>query len=176
MTREPTAQQQRNRAEQERLYGAPLGDLVRELGTVFGLPQGRLAGVLGISAPMLSQLASGHRVKLGNPAAVLRLQRLLELAPAVSEGRTTAQDALEGLSRDGSEPFLTRSTRATSRRTAEAVQQLFSAVAPAERYRLAAARLESELPEVAELLRVYGAGPLGAAEEHLGSVLGAERR
>ena len=72
-----------NRRQQAELYGRPLGEIVRELTAALHLSQGRLAEVLGMSAPMVSQLASGHRVKMGNPQAVARLQALIELAPMV---------------------------------------------------------------------------------------------
>ncbi len=66
---------------QRTLYGAPLSDLVGQVAAAFGLSQAGVARVLGLSAPMLSQLVSGHRVKIGNPAAVRRLQALLALVP-----------------------------------------------------------------------------------------------
>ncbi|KGN36885.1 hypothetical protein [Knoellia subterranea] len=65
--------------QQRALYGAPLSELGATVRTGLGLTQGRLAEVLGLSAPMLSQLLSGQRVKIGNPAVVHRLQRLLDL-------------------------------------------------------------------------------------------------
>ncbi|WP_300008883.1 helix-turn-helix domain-containing protein [Pseudonocardia sp.] len=76
-----------NRARQAELYGAPLGDRVRRLTTGLHITQARLARALGISAAMLSQLASGRRVKIGDPAVLARLllldQRCTELgAPA----------------------------------------------------------------------------------------------
>lgn len=66
--------------QQRTLYGAPLSDLVAEVTAALGLTQGRLAEVLGLSAPMLSQLLSGQRVKIGNPAVVHRLQSVLTLS------------------------------------------------------------------------------------------------
>ncbi len=68
------------REQQRELYGRPLGELVHQLTADLRITQGRLAGVLGVSAPMLSQLASGQRVKFGNPAVVGRLQGLIDLA------------------------------------------------------------------------------------------------
>ena len=66
--------------QQRALYGAPLSELGATVRTGLGLTQGKLAEALGLSAPMLSQLMSGQRVKIGNPAVVHRLQRLLDLA------------------------------------------------------------------------------------------------
>lgn len=66
--------------QQRALYGAPLGELVGQVRDRLGLTQTQVAEVLGLSAPMLSQLVSGHRVKIGNPAVVHRLQALLVLA------------------------------------------------------------------------------------------------
>ncbi len=69
---------------------------------------------------------------------------------------------------DAPTPFLTLSTRTTPRRGAELVQRLFRGAAPAEEYAAAADRLDDDHPDVAALLRTYGAGPLTAAEEHFG--------
>jgi predicted transcriptional regulator len=73
------------RAQQQELYGAPLGDLAGRVMVALGLSQGRLASALGLSAPMLSQLISAQRVKIGNPAVVHRLQALLHLAESVDQ-------------------------------------------------------------------------------------------
>lgn len=172
MNRVVTDQQRRNQAEQARLYGEPLGDLLRGLGSVLGLPQSRLAEVLGVSAPMLSQLATGHRVKIGNPAAVARLQRLMELAHEVRVGGLEPAAAVEQARADTPGPVLTQSTRVTPRRGAEAAQRLFGSVAAAEDYLAAAELLEASHPGVAELLRVYGAGTAEAAETHFGRSMG----
>lgn len=66
--------------QQRTLYGAPLSQLAGTVRSSLGLTQGRLADVLGLSAPMFSQLLSGQRIKIGNPAVVRRLQLLLDLA------------------------------------------------------------------------------------------------
>jgi transcriptional regulator with XRE-family HTH domain len=65
-----------NRRRQRELYGCPLGDRVRTLTGTLGITQARLARALGISPPMLSQLASARRVKIGDPAVLARLQLL----------------------------------------------------------------------------------------------------
>ncbi|EAP97459.1 putative DNA-binding protein [Janibacter sp. HTCC2649] len=78
--------------QQRALYGAPLADLGATVRGSLGLTQGRLAEALGLSAPMLSQLMSGQRVKIGNPAVVHRLQRLLDLA---REGHGLSPDEIE---------------------------------------------------------------------------------
>lgn len=67
-------------AKQRELYGEPLAVIAGRITGALGLTQGRLAEVLGLSAPMLSQLLSGHRVKIGNPLVVARLRGLTELA------------------------------------------------------------------------------------------------
>ncbi|WP_026405321.1 helix-turn-helix domain-containing protein [Actinomadura rifamycini] len=70
----------RNRALQVEWYGEPLGERVRRLLDRLGLSQSGLAGVLGLSAPMLSQLMSGQRAKISNPAVLHRLLAVEELA------------------------------------------------------------------------------------------------
>ncbi len=158
MSRPATAAQRRSQQEQARLYGAPLGALVAEVGDVLGLSQARTAALMGISAPMLSQLASGHRVKIGNPSAVLRLSQLVGGARDVSAGRASAEEILERLEDERADQVLTRSTQVSSRRGAAEMQHLLRSAATAEELLAASALLEADHPALAELLRVYGAG------------------
>lgn len=69
-----------NLAQQRVLYGEPLADIASRITATLGLTQARLASVLGVSAPMLSQLLSGRRAKIGNPVVLARLHALTELA------------------------------------------------------------------------------------------------
>src|SRR3954449_8617367 len=83
---------QRNLALQREWYGEPLGDRVRRLVVAFDISQAFLADVLGISAPMLSQVMSGRRAKIGNPSVLARLIMLERkvLTPEVASGRREA--------------------------------------------------------------------------------------
>lgn len=65
-----------NQSLQRELYGETLHDRLRPLMGAYGLSQRRLAEVLGVSAPMLSQLMSARRVKMGNPRAHERMVAL----------------------------------------------------------------------------------------------------
>lgn len=85
----------RARELQRNWYGEPLGALFRRLIDDLGLNQARLAGVLGLSAPMLSQLMSGQRAKIGNPAVVQRVQLLQDLAGQAADGSVSAAEATE---------------------------------------------------------------------------------
>ncbi|GAA1586980.1 hypothetical protein GCM10009804_48740 [Kribbella hippodromi] len=69
-----------NIQQQIELYGEPLGETVRRILAPLKLTQGGLAQVIGMSAPMLSQLVSAQRVKIGNPGVVSRLRAASELA------------------------------------------------------------------------------------------------
>jgi len=80
-------------AAQTEMYGEPLGQRIGRLLTRYQVSQARLASVLGLSPPMLSQLMSGQRAKISNPAVLGRLVRLEELAWEVSAG-PAARDAL----------------------------------------------------------------------------------
>jgi hypothetical protein len=71
---------EQNLHQQVELYGEPLGEVVRRVTAALGLTQGGLAQVIGLSAPMMSQLVSAQRVKIGNPAVVSRLRAVTELA------------------------------------------------------------------------------------------------
>lgn len=163
-----------NRQAQRELYGEPLGELLGGVAERLGLTQSRIAAVLGISAPMLSQLMSGQRVKIGNPAAAARLQELV----SVSANR-------DGLSRDQLNERLDQISSASDWVTSTAhrvaappvpaeapaapyrlVQDLFRDVASAADYLDAARALESAYPQIAELIAVYGAGRTADAREH----------
>ncbi|NMH96052.1 helix-turn-helix transcriptional regulator [Pseudonocardia acidicola] len=80
-TDRPAAQIAVNRERQRTLYGAPLGDRVHRLIGILGITQARLAGALGLSPAMLSQLVSGRRIKIGDPAVLARLMLLDERCP-----------------------------------------------------------------------------------------------
>lgn len=89
-----------NLQQQVELYGEPLGVTVRRVAPLLGLTQGALAHVIGLSAPMLSQLMSAQRVKIGNPAVVSRLRavaELAELAAADEIGRENIPEALDAI-------------------------------------------------------------------------------
>lgn len=69
-----------NQAQQREIYGRTLQELMGALTAVYRIPQRRLAEVLGVSAPMLSQLMLARRVKMGSPRAHERLVALLGAA------------------------------------------------------------------------------------------------
>ncbi|MGI8417102.1 MAG: DNA-binding protein [Nakamurella sp.] len=66
--------------EQLALYGEPLSARFQRLLTAYGIPQSRLATVIGLSAPMLSQLMNAQRVKISNSDVFARMVRLEEIA------------------------------------------------------------------------------------------------
>lgn len=158
-----------NRAAQRELYGEPLGEVVDRCRAVLGLTQARVAALLGISAPMLSQVMTGHRIKIGNPAAVQRLRVMLDVAEQVTQERLTVAEAIARVEAAGaSGDVLTGTTRGTSAaELAEQVQAVFRRTASAADYLDAAARVETDHPDIARLLRVYGAGRTDEAAAHL---------
>lgn len=130
------------RDQQRELYGAPLGEIARDLMGRLGLTQSRLAAALGLSAPMLSQLVSGQRVKIGNPAVLQRLQRLIELsneAPDLDPDAVTArietirdeQTTLTGASHDESAALRSLAATATADQLAQTARGAESAGASA---------------------------------------------
>lgn len=172
---EPTA---KARELQSQWYGEPLGNLFRRLIDDLGLNQARLATVLGLSAPMLSQLMSGQRAKIGNPAVVQRVQALQELAAEVARGEISAADAtrrMEEVRRSAGGSVLnsqaqTASSGTTSqtpvKRVVREIQALLRSVSDAADILDASAALASVHPELAEFLRVYGAGRTAEAVKH----------
>lgn len=160
----------RVREEQTALYGAPLGDLITQLTGVYGISRGRLATVLGLSAPMVSQLASGNRLKIGNPSAVQRMQRLLEVAPDVRAGALAADEAITQIEAEQPGAVLTRSTQRLRRQGALDVQLVLRWAASAQELGAAADALQADFPAVAEVLRIYGAGRSADAVTHFARI------
>ncbi|WEH40742.1 helix-turn-helix domain-containing protein [Streptomyces sp. NBC_01218] len=166
----------RARELQRSWYGEPLGALFRRLIDDLGLNQARLAAALGLSAPMLSQLMSGQRAKIGNPAVVQRVQALQELAVQVADGSVSAGEATDRMdqikkSQGGSVLSSTGQTTTsgqapTVRRVVREIQSLLRSVSAAGDIIEAADSLAPTHPELAEFLRVYGAGRTADAVAH----------
>ncbi|MFE9257357.1 helix-turn-helix domain-containing protein [Streptomyces sp. NPDC006879] len=166
----------RARELQRSWYGEPLGALFRRLIDDLGLNQARLAAVLGLSAPMLSQLMSGQRAKIGNPAVVQRVQALQELASQVADGSISAAEAtgrMDEIKRTQGGSVLSNTTQSSSssgaptvRRVVREIQSLLRSVAAAGDIIEAADSLAPSHPELAEFLRVYGAGRTADAVAH----------
>lgn len=130
---------EKNRRRQRELYGQPLQDRLRALMTLYGISQRRLAEVLGVSAPMLSQLMSARRVKMGNPRSHERMIALEQRAatqgpaPLSSEAAAaiTAEIAAEELS-DTTGLRVLHGADATSLTTEDLVQALRAHVGAGE--------------------------------------------
>lgn len=157
----------RNLKRQLEWYGEPLGDRFRRLLDHLELSQAQLAGVLGLSAPMLSQLMSGQRAKISNPAV---LSRLLQLEAAANEPTWDSLSPAEQVRRLEEIRGTQRSTLtvdqgretppgpATPSDPVIAIQSLLRDVASASDLQGAADLLDDRYPELAEALRVLGAG------------------
>ncbi|MEN3582805.1 DNA-binding protein [Streptomyces sp. ZYX-F-203] len=166
----------RARELQRSWYGEPLGTLFRRLIDDLGLNQARLAAVLGLSAPMLSQLMSGQRAKIGNPAVVQRVQLLQDLAGQAADGSVSAAEAaelMERIRKSQGGSVLANTTQTTSgsgvptvKRVVREIQSLLRSVSAAGDILDAADSLARTHPEVAEFLRVYGAGRTAEAVAH----------
>ncbi|MBZ4020786.1 MULTISPECIES: helix-turn-helix domain-containing protein [Streptomyces] len=165
----------RARELQRSWYGEPLGALFRRLIDDLGLNQARLAAVLGLSAPMLSQLMSGQRAKIGNPAVVQRVQALQELSSQVADGSVSAAEAtdrMDEIKKTAGGSVLNNTTQTattgatTVRRVVREIQSLLRSVAAAGDIIEAADSLSATHPELAEFLRVYGAGRTADAVAH----------
>ncbi|MFF2327549.1 MULTISPECIES: DNA-binding protein [unclassified Streptomyces] len=166
----------RARELQRTWYGEPLGALFRRLIDDLGLNQARLAAALGLSAPMLSQLMSGQRAKIGNPAVVQRVQALQELAGQVADGSVSAGEAtnrMEEIKKSQGGSVLTGTGQTshtggapTVRRVVREIQSLLRSVAAAGDIIDAADSLAPTHPELAEFLKVYGAGRTADAVAH----------
>lgn len=150
----------KNVALQREWYGEPLGDRVRRLVVAFDVSQGFLADVLGISAPMLSQVMSGRRAKIGNPAVLARLIMLERsvLTPSVAAGDPDAlRQALEDVR--ASRPAVTTDALPVEGGDEETVFTALRAVATADDLSQAAERLDGHHAELARLLRAAAEAP-----------------
>ena len=155
--------------EQRRLYGEPIGTLVRRVTAGLDLNQARVAQILGLSPPMLSQLVSGHRVKIGNPLALARLQRLLVLvedAPALPGD--VVQRRLEEIRTHHGTLSTSQFVHVTE--PTETIRRALRAVASGQELDRAAEVLAKVAPGLAELVRVYGTGTEADAARHFASI------
>lgn len=166
----------RNLAQQREWYGEPLGDRVRRLVVAFDVSQAHLADVLGVSPPMLSQLMSGRRAKIGNPAVLARMVMLERrvLTPEVASGDPAAiRDALIQV-RD-SRPTMGRDTLLVEEDTNHAAIRVLRGLAGADELTAAAVLLE-EFPALAGLLlRAAEPDPDGPDGARTGALPGTDR-
>jgi transcriptional regulator with XRE-family HTH domain len=160
----------RNLDLQVEWYGEFLRDRFRRLLDRLDLSQAQLAAILGLSAPMLSQLMSGQRAKISNPAV---LSRLLQLEAEVGERgwdnlpqeeqhrrllaiRAAQPSTLSVASGNTFEAPVTADRGAAD--PVAAIQSLLRDVASATELQGAAELLEPSYPDIAEALRVLGTG------------------
>ncbi|SNR51415.1 helix-turn-helix domain-containing protein [Actinomadura mexicana] len=178
----------RNRALQAEWYGEPLGERVRPLLGRLGMSQSGLAGVLGLSAPMLSQLMSGQRAKISNPAVLHRLMAVEDLVAGPGFDALTAAGIQARLEEIKAESAATTSgmrgavsgrvpagpvpagpeggAERAAAEPARLVQALLREVASAAEIEAAAGLVADRFPDLAEVLRVYGTGRTSEAEAH----------
>ena len=164
-----------NREAQRELYGEPLGETFRRMLATFSLTQAQLAAVLGLSAPMLSQLMAGHRVKIGNPAVLERVRGLEQLSSLESAVPMAPQEIAERLKAvSATTGHLTRpraQVLPSPGDPVEAVRGVLREVASGRDLRQAAALLQADLPELAEFLVIYGTGSAEQARQHYRDVI-----
>lgn len=161
-----------NRTAQRAAYGEPLNETFDRIRGAFGLNQAGLATILGISAPMLSQLNSAQRVKIGNPAVLSRVHQLNELVDQLAAGQVEPDQVPDRLEQiKNSKGSIGRTTQLMAEQASDAaivagMRNLLRAVASGAEIREAAESLEGTHPKLAEVLRIYGTGPAHPALEH----------
>lgn len=171
---------QRNLALQREWYGEPLGDRVRRLVRAFNISQATLADAIGISAPMLSQVMSGRRAKIGNPSVLAKLIMLERkvFVPDVAAGKPEAIKAALLDIRD-SRPTVGRDVLTVDGSSdANAAVAALRNILAAEDLIGAAELVDSDYPELADLLRRAGERPTAerpTGERPLGERPGTER-
>ncbi|MER5502267.1 MULTISPECIES: DNA-binding protein [unclassified Streptomyces] len=172
----------RNQELQRQWYGAPLGELCRDLCTLFAVTQSGLAEILGVSPAMLSLVMRAQRARIANPDAAARLSAVLRLAHDVRAGTVPAATARETLATirtsrtPGQDSLGTASLPPAPPRPAPApahgpaqvpdpdaqfalrLRDLLNSRAGAAEILAAAALLEPDHPGLADILRTCGAG------------------
>jgi predicted transcriptional regulator len=158
--------QSESRRRQQELYGASIGDVLDRVTSTLGLSQAAVARTIGVSAPMLSQLASGRRTTIGNPLAVQRLRALVQLSEEVASGLAHSQVAvrLEEIRQEGSTTLTGSAARTPTEPT---TAELLRAVASGQDLLRAADLLAGDHPALAELIRVHGTGSPADVRAHL---------
>ena len=160
-----------NRDRQRELYGAPLSDRVHRLTGSLGVTQARLAATLGVSPAMLSQLVSGRRVKIGDPAVLSRLMVLDERCargPVPAEEVPALLDQVQVARLRWSAPDLVPpaappavpAPRRVPPRPAPTADDALRGVSAPARLVAAAATLAPSFPEIAEVLRRAAGRPV----------------
>jgi predicted transcriptional regulator len=162
-------EQVQSRRRQEELYGAAIGDVLDRVTATLGLSQAAVARTIGVSAPMLSQLASGRRTTIGNPLAVQRLRALVELSEEVATGLAHSQVAVR-LEEIGQQDSTTLTGSAVRPAAEPTTAELLRAVASGQDLLRAADLLAADHPALAELLRVHGTGSADEVRAHLDSL------
>ena len=147
---------ERTVAAQVEVYGEPLAEIFARLTRGLGLSQAGLARVLGMSAPMLSQLGSGHRAKIGNPAVQRRLEETQLLLDQVTDGTVAGDRIPERLDQIRESTGAWTTTRHDLPRgaaDADSVSAALRQVAAPGELAAAAEVLDREHPGLAALLR-----------------------
>ncbi|MET1058325.1 MAG: threonine dehydratase, partial [Nocardioides sp.] len=80
------------RRQQVELYGESVDVLARKCEGLLGLGVTGLSDTIGLSVPMLTQLLTGERVRIGNPIAIARLTRLREFTDQLLSGEASRDD------------------------------------------------------------------------------------
>lgn len=172
----------RNRRQQAEWYGEPLGDRIRRLLDRLGLSQAALADILGLSGPMLSQLMSGQRAKISNPAVLSRLVAVETLATGPDFERLPAREVRQRLDaiRHDAAPTTPTIQLATAppappppTDAVTVIQALLREAASAAEIEAAAGLLDADFPDLARFLRIYGNGRTADARQHLTRTLGS---
>lgn len=161
-----------NRERQRELYGATLAERVHRLTGALGVTQARLAATLGLSPAMLSQLVSGRRVKIGDPAV---LSRLIALDERCARGPVDPDDVPALLEQVHAAKLRWSSAEVTGtvrtvvpaiagvpapRRPVPTADDALRGVSPPARLVAAAAALATSFPEIAEVLRRAASRPV----------------
>jgi transcriptional regulator with XRE-family HTH domain len=124
----------------------------------FNISQAYLADILGISAPMLSQVMSGRRAKIGNPSVLARLIMLERkvLVPDVASGKPEAMkqamiDVKESRPQVGRD-VLPVDGSSDANTAVSALRNILSS----DDLQSAAELVDDEFPELGDLLRRAG--------------------
>lgn len=165
-------QVRRNIESQRALYGSPLGEIGQRITGTLHITQARLASALGISAPMLSQLIKGQRVKIGNPAVMPRLESIIRLVEEAEREPFDPGEVEKRLIASAGETRVLTTTEQASGLgdAARVVRQAIRASGEEDALRAAVAAL-AEHPQLARLVEAAAFGDVDTTVHALSAML-----
>lgn len=89
---EGASEAKERRRQQAELYGASVDAIARDVEQHVGIDVREMASVIGVSWPMFNEVLAARRVRIGNPAGIVRLGMLRDFAGHLASGEADPAD------------------------------------------------------------------------------------